>query len=156
MTIRFAWLAGLLAGCTLFESGGGPGDDVPPPPGGGPVGRSFLIERAQTAPSQCDRYGQENDSHSIDVEQTMILVDGLVAAGPVVRPQAAIEDNGDSPNVAFRVFENWSSVEFSASPSIQYEIWVSGNLITGRANTSFPNPGVGPTVCFYQWNLSSF
>src|SRR5688500_4147286 len=156
--MRLVLLGTLLAGCTLYDSRSDD-DDIgpPPPPGGGPVGRTFLIERNQTQPSGCSPFTQENQSHNVDVESTTTaFVDGIQPAGLVIRAEGARESNGGPPNVVFTVFETWNGVEGSASPSVQYDIWVEGNLITGKARTSFPNPGPEANVCVYAWTLSSF
>ena len=157
--MRVALLGVLLTGCTLYDSRGDGGDDVgpPPPPGGGPVGRVFAIDRTQTQPSGCFGFSEEDQSHTVDVESVnVVFVDGVTPAGIVVR-NAAAREPADPPNVVFSLFESWSGPNGSAGPQIQYEIWVDGNLVTGKARTSFPNPDpAGPPGCSYAWTLSSF
>lgn len=154
--MRVALLGVLLAGCTLYDTrGGGGGDDTPP--GGGPVGRVFVIERTQTQPSGCFGFIEENQSHTVDVESvTAVFVDSITPAGIVVRSAPAREP-ADPPNVVFALFESWNGEFGPVGPQIQYDIWVDGNLVTGKARTSFPNPDpAGPPGCSYAWTLSSF
>lgn len=159
--MRVALIGILLSGCTLYESGGGGGggdDDDPIPPGGGPVGRFFSIDRTQVGPNEC-LFNEENMTHSVSVEAvSSVFVDGIQPAGVVVRTAPAVKSNGDPPNVVFAMFESWSGVEGgSASPMVQYEIWVSGNTIIGDARTAFSNSTpIGPPSCSYAWTLSGF
>jgi hypothetical protein len=158
--MRVALIGILLGGCTLYESGGGGGgsDDDPIPPDGGPVGRFFSIDRTKTTPTECF-FNEEDMTHSVSVESVnAVFVDGIQPAGVIVRTQAAVKSNGDAPNVVFATFESWSGVEGgSASPMVQYEIWVSGNTIVGDARTAFSNSTpIGPPSCSYAWTLSGF
>jgi hypothetical protein len=158
--MRLALIGILLGGCTLYENGGGGGggDDDVIPPNGGPVGRFFSIDRTKTAPNQCF-FKEEDMTHSVSVESgSSVFVDGIQPAGVVVRTQPAVKANGDPPNVVFAMFESWSGVEGgSASPMVQYDIWVSGNTIIGDARTAFSNSTpIGPPSCSYVWTLSGF
>jgi hypothetical protein len=55
-------------------------------------------------------------------------------------------------------FESWSGLKGGgASPMIQYEIWVNGNMVIGEARTTFNNgTPIGPPSCSYTWTLSGF
>jgi hypothetical protein len=149
----------LLSGCYIVEpEHGSGGDDSPPPPGdgsggggSGPIGRTFNISRTPTSPSKCPQFAQENQGHTIMVTPTDVLLENQMFAFNVqVRSDAASEANFDSPNVVFTVFENWSSSEGPASPDVQYQLWVSGNQLTGDANASF---AFIDTVCSYTWRI---
>jgi hypothetical protein len=156
--VRTALLAVLLSGCLLYESGGPSGDDSPDDPNGGPVGRTFSVDRIKDGPTEC-QFAGEDMTHSVSVDSVnTVFVDGIQPAGVVVRPGPAREDNFDSPNVVFAAFESWQGIEGgSASPMVQYEIWVDGGLITGNARTSFANSTpIGPPGCSYTWTLSGF
>jgi hypothetical protein len=157
-------LAVVLSGCTLYDHGSGPSgdDDIGGGGGGGgggtgPIGRFFVINRVLTTSDPCPDFVERDQLHDFNVSNTEILVDGSPAAGPLIRSEPASEAAFDPPNVACTVFESWGSADGAgASPTIDYQLWVSGQTITGKAMTSFvANTPDGSVGCSYSWTLSA-
>lgn len=136
-------LALTLAGCTLETGAGGDDDGT----ARGPIGRTFLLERTIATASDCGEFAELEQTREVEVEASEVFVDGTLAAGPVIRPGPVREDAGDPPNLAFTVFESWSSSTGGANPLVQYTVWVDGAVVTGVADTSFPPD------CTYAWTV---
>lgn len=152
--MRLALVALLLGGCTVYETNGG--DDDVGPPGSGPIGRQFFVERVRVSESPCPPFMETDAPHTVVVEQSSVFVDDLPAGGAAIRGGPAREEAGDLPNLAFAVFESWTSNEGFASPQVQYEMWVDGALVTGKASTAFQHQGpAGPVTCTYGWMLNA-
>jgi hypothetical protein len=145
--MRRALVLTALTGCTLSAGGPSPQD----PAARGPIGRTFVVERALVMASDCGAFAELERMHEIEVEAQAIYVDGAIAAGPVIRPGPARQSDGGAPNLAFVVFESWSAPGVgTASPLVQYDLWVDGSLVTGTARTSFPPD------CAYRWEVTGF
>jgi len=154
--MRFLIIVALLAGCTLYESKASGGDDGSGSGSGGPVGRSFFLDRTPTSPAGCPFFSEENQPHDIAIEPTQVRIDGSnLAASPSVRNTPAREPV-DAPNVTFKVFEQWNSAEGPAAPSVDYQLWVDGTFISGKASSTFTFNSIelGPTSCSYTWQVS--
>jgi hypothetical protein len=154
-------LVGLIiagTGCTLHESrGDGPGSQSPDAgvtTGTGPVGAQFILGRAIIGGETCD-FAQAANHINISIESTTALLVNFELANDItVIDRPANEQTGDAPNVLFTHDEIWQGSLGTVFPSIRFQVWLAGPLVTGKAMTSFSFVSHGTTrFCSYTWAL---
>jgi hypothetical protein len=147
----------LAAGCTLSSSHGGGGDNPGPGPDpvGGPVGHTFVADRATDSASPCPSFDRENATHQIAVQATAVLVDAQPASAVSVTNVAA-DESSTPPNVLFGIDEIWSSAEGTAQAHVSYTLWADSTSASGQAQTSFVFDGTTATSCSYTWTVTAF